>query len=97
EFISTFEGEIRDGKVTPEEWCRYYAMVSAGMTSDDEFELMMRNAWQLPGGAGAMANTTARRVLATRADGSQTVEKVEGAAGMGSADKKAILNSLRCQ
>lgn len=44
-----------------------------------------------------MANTTARRVLATRADGSQTVEEVKGAAGRGAADKKAILNSLRGQ
>eukprot|EP00752_Nemacystus_decipiens_P010992 g9769.t1 len=97
DFISTFEGEIKDGKVTPEEWCRYYALLSAGMSSDDEFELMMRNAWHLPGGVGAMANTTARRVLATRADGTQTVEEVKGAAGMGAADKKAILNSLRAQ
>ena len=44
-----------------------------------------------------MASTTARRVLATRADGSQTVEEVKGAAGKGAADKKAILNSLRAQ
>lgn len=44
-----------------------------------------------------MANTTTRRVLATRADGSQTVEEVKGAAGKGAADKKAILNSLRAQ
>lgn len=29
-------------QVTPEEWCRYYAMLSASMNSDDEFELMMR-------------------------------------------------------
>eukprot|EP00903_Cladosiphon_okamuranus_P013063 g12184.t1 len=97
DFVSTFEGEIKDGKVTPEEWCRYYALLSAGMSSDDEFELMMRNAWHLPGGVGAMANSTARRVLATRADGSQTVEEVKGAAGKGAADKKAILNSLRAQ
>ncbi|CAM9273897.1 unnamed protein product [Pylaiella littoralis] len=97
EFISTFEGEIKDGKVTPEEWCRYYAMLSAGIPSDDDFELMMRNAWHLPGGVGALSNTTARRVLATRADGSQTVEEAKGAAGMGSADKRAILNSLRSQ
>lgn len=44
-----------------------------------------------------MANTTSRRVLATRADGSQTIEEVKGAAGMGNADKKAMLNSLRSQ
>lgn len=57
----------------------------------------LRNAWHLPGGVGALANTTGRRVLATRADGSQTVEEAKGAAGMGSADRKAILNSLRSQ
>ncbi|CBN74096.1 conserved unknown protein [Ectocarpus siliculosus] len=97
EFISSFEGEIKDGKVTPEEWCRYYSMLSAGMPNDDDFELMMRNAWHLPGGVGAMASTTGRRVLATRADGSQTIEEVKGAAGMGNSDKKAMLNSLRSQ
>ena len=36
-------------------------------------------------------------MLATRADGSQTIEEVKGAAGMGNADKKAMLNSLRSQ
>lgn len=97
EFISTFEGEVKDGKVTPEEWCRYYAMLSASMTDDDEFELMMRNAWHLPGGTGALANTTSRRVLATRGDGRQTVEEVKGGAGMGNADKAAMLQSLRSQ
>ena len=28
--------------MTPEEWCRYYSLLSAGMSNDDEFELMMR-------------------------------------------------------
>lgn len=32
----------RNVQVTPEEWCRYYAMLSASITDDDEFELMMR-------------------------------------------------------
>lgn len=56
-----------------------------------------RNAWHLPGGEGGLENTTSRRVLATRADGSQTIEEVKGAAGMGRADKKAMLESLRSQ
>ncbi|CAM9925082.1 unnamed protein product, partial [Sphacelaria rigidula] len=29
-------------QVTPQEWCRYYGMVSAGIDEDDYFELMMR-------------------------------------------------------
>lgn len=42
-----------------------------------------------------MTNTSAKRVLVTRADGSQTVEVVNGGLAATGMDKKGILRSLR--
>jgi len=54
EFLDTFEtnhshvvGNVKDGNVTPEEWCEYYHNVSMSIDRDDYFELMMNNAWNL--------------------------------------------------
>ena len=78
EFLDTFDvGGVKDGKVTPEEFCNYYANVSASIDNDDYFELMIRNAWHISGGEGWSANTANRRVLVTHTDGRQTVEEVK--------------------
>ena len=78
EFLDTFDvGGVKDGKVTPEEFCNYYANVSASIDNDDYFELMIRNAWHISGGEGWCANTSNRRVLVTHTDGRQTVEEVK--------------------
>jgi len=65
-----------DGIVTLDEFCSYYANISASIDSDDYFELMIRNAWHMSGGKGWAANTTVTRVLVTAADGTQTVQEV---------------------
>ena len=58
ELLDNFDGgevkarTTRDGKVTLEEFFSYYANISAGVDSDDYFELMMRNAWHISGGEG---------------------------------------------
>jgi hypothetical protein len=41
-FLDGFDGGERDGKVTPLEFQRYYATLSASIDDDDYFELMMR-------------------------------------------------------
>ncbi|KAL9951946.1 hypothetical protein ACROYT_G044703 [Oculina patagonica] len=48
-FLMSFEPDEnkRDGKVTFEEFCNYYAGVSANIDNDAYFELMMRNSWKL--------------------------------------------------
>ncbi|CAN0000763.1 unnamed protein product, partial [Phaeothamnion confervicola] len=74
EFLDTFDGGENDGKVSPQEFAKYYATVSASIDDDDYFELMMRNAWHISGGEGWSANSTCRRLLVTHADGRQTVE-----------------------
>lgn len=77
EFLDTFDGAEKDGKVTVKEFCKYYANLSSSIDEDDYFELMMRNAWHISGGEGWCANTTCRRVLVTHTDGTQTVEEIQ--------------------
>ncbi|OQS07057.1 calcyphosin [Thraustotheca clavata] len=97
EFLDTFDGGEKDGKVTPDEFIRYYANVSASIDDDDYFELMIRNAWHISGGEGWCANTTCRRVLVTHADGRQTVEEVKNDIGVSSKDTAAINANLAAQ
>jgi Ca2+-binding EF-hand superfamily protein len=97
EFLDTFDSGDKDGKVYPDEFCKYYSNVSASVDLDDYFELMIRNAWHIPGGEGWCANTANKRVLVTHADGTQTVECINNDMGLDLSDPKAIAASLRSQ
>jgi Ca2+-binding EF-hand superfamily protein len=88
EFMAQWDTVEKDGKVTKEEFCDYYADVSASIDEDDYFELMMRNAWHIAGGEGQTANTTIPRHLVTDAQGNQRVEMMAGAENF-SYDKNA--------
>jgi len=78
EFMAQWDRNVRDNKVTKEEWLDYYRDVSASIDEDDYFELMIRNAWHLAGGEGQYENTTIKRHLVTDADGNQRVEMMAG-------------------
>ena len=78
EFMAQWDRNVRDGKVTMDEWIDYYRDVSASIDEDDYFELMIRNAWHLDGGEGQYENTTIKRHLVTDAQGNQRVEKMAG-------------------
>ncbi|TMW67951.1 hypothetical protein Poli38472_007623 [Pythium oligandrum] len=97
EFLDTFDGGEKDGKVYPNEFIRYYANVSASIDDDDYFELMIRNAWHISGGEGWCENTTCRRVLVTHADGRQTVEEVKNDIGISANNVEAIRANLQAQ
>jgi len=105
ELLYAFEGEglggedkgAKDGKVTYEEWDRYYCMLSASIDDDDFFELMMHNAWHITGGEGALQNTSNLRVLVTHDDGRQTVEEVKNDLGLKKTDIEGIKKKLRAQ
>eukprot|EP01116_Phalansterium_solitarium_P021845 TRINITY_DN6978_c0_g1_i1.p1 TRINITY_DN6978_c0_g1~~TRINITY_DN6978_c0_g1_i1.p1 ORF type:complete len:301 (-),score=66.25 TRINITY_DN6978_c0_g1_i1:338-1138(-) len=105
ELLYAFEGDglggnqpgNHDGVVTYDEWERYYSMVSASIDDDDYFELMMRNAWHISGGEGAMQNTSCLRVLVTHTDGRQTVEEVKNDLGLKKTDIEGIKKRLRAQ
>jgi len=92
DFLESFDvGAEVDGHVTQSEFVEFYTSVGAAVASDDYFELLMRNVWHV-GGAGANGHAAGegyggaagapavRRVLVTRADGSQYVEDVVDAA-----------------
>ena len=98
EFLETFDvgGEV-DGKVTEGEFINYYTNVGASIDGDDYFELMIRNAWHLSGGEGWCANTANRRVLVTRADGSQSVEEIRSDLGLKADDKAGMIARLKAQ
>jgi Ca2+-binding EF-hand superfamily protein len=96
-FDQADENGVKDGKVSPDEWCKYYSNVSASVDEDDYFELMIRNAWHLSGGEGWCANTTNRRVLVTHPDGRQTVEEVKNDIGVKAGDEEAMIANLKAQ
>lgn len=98
EFLDGFDvGGVKDGKVTREEFERYYSAISASIPADNYFELCIRNAFHLPGGEGESANSSNLRVLATFADGSQRVVVVEDDLGLNPKDKPAIIARLKAQ
>ncbi|KAG6586864.1 putative calcyphosin [Phytophthora cinnamomi] len=86
-----------DGVITWHEFLEYYKDLSAGIANDDEFELMVRNAWHLSGGTGWSANSSCRRVLATFRDGSQRVLEIENDLGIAASDTRRIMEKLAAQ
>jgi Ca2+-binding EF-hand superfamily protein len=97
-FLDTFDvgGEI-DGKVTRQEFINYYSNIGASIDNEEYFELMIRNAWHISGGEGAAANSANRRVLVTRADGSQYVEEIKDDLGLKANDKAGMIARLKAQ
>jgi calcyphosin len=73
--LAGFDGSLgpKSGIVTQEKFLAYYSAVSASVVDDEYFELILRNTWHLPG-AG---NTTCRRLLVTKEDGTQSIEEIE--------------------
>lgn len=98
ELIDVFDvGGEKDGKITRKEFQNYYQQLSAGIDNDNMFELMVRNAWHISGGEGQAANTANRRVLVTRADGSQGVEEFKSDLGLGAKDRDGAIARLKKQ
>jgi len=98
EVLGAFEeGGQKDGVVTRGEFRNYYTTISASIGSEDYFELMIRNAWHISGGEGVAANSANRRVLVTRADGSQYVEEIKNDLGLRSDDRTGMMARLQAQ
>jgi hypothetical protein len=78
DFMSQWDTIKKDGIVSLEEFMEYYKDVSASIDRDDEFELMIRNAWHIAGGEGWCENTTIPRHLEIGPDGKQRVVMAQG-------------------
>lgn len=84
-----------DGVITFDEWCDYYADISASIERDDYFETMIRNCWHISG--GSVGNTTCRRVLVTFKDGRQSIEEIKNDLGIGPKDVDKMKANLEKQ
>lgn len=96
-FLSSFESAEKDGIVTKKEFIDYYKNVSASVDDDDYFELMIRNAWHIPGGTGWCANTANTRVLVVTSKGEQKVVMIEDDLGLDTSDHNAVMSRLKKQ
>jgi len=94
EFLDTFDTIDKDGRVTTEEFIKYYGNCSSSIDDDDYFELMIRNAWHISGGEGWCANSSCRRVLVGHTDGRQTVEEIKNDLGIGANDRQKMVDRL---
>lgn len=96
-FLNQFDTVDKDGTVTMKEFTEYYRNISASIDNDDYFELMIRNAWHIPGGEGWCENTSNLRVLVVHNDGSQKVVMIEDDLGLDAHDNQALVAKLRSQ
>lgn len=105
DFLDTFRIAGKRGKnnrpatggITLDDFCDYYANISASVDSDDYFELMIRNAWHISGGSGWCENTTNRRLLVTHADGRQSVQEIQNDIGVRAKDTDKMMAKLQSQ
>ena len=94
EFMQVWD-KSGDSVVTWEEFAEYYMDVGATIDTDDMFEMMIRNAWQLTGGQGQFANTTTRRVLLIHKSGQMTVREVPGGILPNNMPPAALMNEIK--
>ena len=92
--MSQWDTRDHDSVITREEFYDYYRNVGGAIDSDKYFELMIRNAWHISGGAGQSANTSCRRVLVIHRDGTQTIEEIENDLGVPKTDTAAMIRFL---
>lgn len=97
DFLSQFDGIDHDGRVSREEFLEYYGNISGSIGDDDYFELMIRNAWHMPGGKGWYENTANRRLLVTFTDGTQRVVMLESDLGMDVRNQAVVKRQLEKQ
>lgn len=97
DFLGQFDSIDKDGTVTMKEFTEYYRNVSASVDDDDYFELMMRNAWHIPGGSGWCENTANTRLLVVTSKGEQKVVEVMNDLGLDFTDHAAVMKQLRAQ
>uniref|UniRef100_A0A6U4K496 EF-hand domain-containing protein n=1 Tax=Phaeomonas parva TaxID=124430 RepID=A0A6U4K496_9STRA len=97
EFMSLWDTQEADGVITFAEWEDYYRDISASIANDDEFELLIRNAWHISGGEGAAENSSNLRVLVTHSNNVQEVIEIIDDLGLDMYDYAAVKERLERQ
>mmetsp|Transcript_6765 Transcript_6765/g.11360 ORF Transcript_6765/g.11360 Transcript_6765/m.11360 type:complete len:793 (-) Transcript_6765:183-2561(-) len=70
EFLDTFDvGGIEEGKITRDEFVRYYTNISASINDDDYFETILRNVWHIQGSVTAEAMAAYKSHMRSAAKG----------------------------
>lgn len=82
EFMTQWWDADGDGNITLKEFLKYYHKISVTIDNDEEFELMVRNAWKLSGGKGAAACTTAVQAVVWKMDGTTEIVEVKNSLGL---------------
>ena len=95
-FLDVFDAN-HDETVSVQEFCDYYACLSAVIDNDDYFELMIRNAWHISGGRGWAANSTCLRVLVRHVDGHESVQEIKNDLGLDVEDIAVLRANLEAQ
>lgn len=96
-FLGQFDTIKSDGIVTVKEFIEYYRSISSSIDNDDYFELMIRNAWHIPGGEGWCANTSNVRLLVVSHSGAQKVVMIKDDLGLDVHDREAVMAALAAQ
>lgn len=96
-FLGQFDTIKKDGIVSQKEFTEYYRSISASIDNDDYFELMIRNAWHIPGGEGWCENTANVRLLVVDHLGNQKVVMIENDLGLNLKDSNAVMAALKSQ
>jgi len=96
-FLGQFDTIKSDGIVTGKEFIEYYRSISASIDNDDYFELMIRNAWHIPGGEGWCENTSNVRLLVISHSGAQKVVMIKDDLGLDLKDRDAVMAALKAQ
>jgi len=94
DFVSMYD-ENGDGYITVDEFRHYFKNMSACIDTDDQFELIIMNAWHMSeGGTGNQQNTTCLRVRVTFMDGVEEVVEVKNDLGLDRNCPRAVKRRL---
>eukprot|EP01013_Petalomonas_cantuscygni_P032657 TRINITY_DN59287_c0_g1_i1.p1 TRINITY_DN59287_c0_g1~~TRINITY_DN59287_c0_g1_i1.p1 ORF type:complete len:382 (-),score=70.20 TRINITY_DN59287_c0_g1_i1:152-1297(-) len=97
EFMGAWWDADGDGNITFREFRRYYDELSATIDSDEYFELMVRNAWRIPGGTGQAKSSAIPRAIVEHLDGSKEVVEVQQSLGLKRSDTTELVKRLQRQ
>mmetsp|Transcript_12643 Transcript_12643/g.23060 ORF Transcript_12643/g.23060 Transcript_12643/m.23060 type:complete len:2081 (+) Transcript_12643:183-6425(+) len=96
EFLDTFDiGQEKEGQASRGEFFSYYCNLGLGIESDEYFELMIRNAWGLPGGREFNDACEGMRVMVLHKDGKEEVVEIKDIVGLRHGDKTEAKRRLR--